>query len=84
MRAFGRGRMADPKHPRRFTDELKRQIVDPYNAGKLPKTGDSLPLAPPLACLVGAALTAAGAALMARRPDGSASEKSYEGEEEGE
>lgn len=52
-------------------------------AGKLPKTGDSLPLVP-LACLVGAALTAAGAALMAHRPDGSASEKSYESEEGGE
>lgn len=52
-------------------------------AGKLPKTGDSLPLVP-LACLVGAALTAAGAALMARRPDGSAPEKPHEGEEEGE
>lgn len=52
-------------------------------AGKLPKTGDSLPLVP-LACLVGAALTAAGAALMARRPDGPAPEKPHEGEEEGE
>ena len=51
-------------------------------AGKLPKTGDSLPLVP-LACLVGAALTAAGAALMARRPDGPAPEKPHEGEEEG-
>ena len=28
--------MADPKHPRHFTDEFKRQIVSPYNAGKLP------------------------------------------------
>lgn len=28
--------MADPKHPRRFTDEFKRQIVDLYNAGKPP------------------------------------------------
>lgn len=52
-------------------------------AGKLPKTGDSLPLVP-LACLVGAALTAAGAALMARRPDEPAPEKPHEGEEEGE
>ena len=52
-------------------------------AGKLPKTGDSLPLVP-LAFLVGAALTAAGAALMARRPDGPAPEKPYESEEEGE
>ena len=52
-------------------------------AGKLPKTGDSLPLVP-LACLVGAALMAAGAALMARRPDGPAPEKPHEGEEEGE
>ena len=26
--------MADPKHPRRFTDEFKRQIVEPINAGK--------------------------------------------------
>ena len=45
-------------------------------AGKLPKTGDSLPLVP-LACLV-------GAALMARRPDGPAPEKPHESEEEGE
>lgn len=52
-------------------------------AGKLPKTGDSLPLVP-LACLVGATLTAAGAALMARRPDGPAPEKPQEGEKEGE
>ena len=52
-------------------------------AGKLPKTGDSLPLVP-LACLVGAALTAAGAALMARRPDGPAPQEPHEGEEEGE
>lgn len=52
-------------------------------AGKLPKTGDSLPLAP-IVCLAGAALTAAGAALMARRPDGSAPEEPHEGEEEGE
>lgn len=33
---------------------------------------------------MGAALTAAGATLMARRPDGSAPEKLHEGEEEGE
>lgn len=26
--------MADPKHPRRFTEEFKRQIVDLYNNGK--------------------------------------------------
>ena len=26
--------MRDPKHPRRFTEELKRQIVDLYHAGK--------------------------------------------------
>lgn len=52
-------------------------------AGKLPKTGDSLPLVP-LACLVGAALTAVGGALMARRPDGPAPEKPHESEEEGE
>ena len=26
--------MRDPRHPRHFTDEFKRQIVDPYNAGK--------------------------------------------------
>ena len=26
--------MADPKHPRHFTDEFKRQIVKPINAGK--------------------------------------------------
>ena len=26
--------MADPKHPRRFTDEFKRQIVELVNAGK--------------------------------------------------
>ena len=26
--------MANPKHPRRFTDELKRQIIGLYNAGK--------------------------------------------------
>ena len=26
--------MADPKHPRHFTDEFKRLIVDLYNAGK--------------------------------------------------
>ena len=28
--------MADPKHPRHFTDESKRQIVSLYNAGKPP------------------------------------------------
>ena len=26
--------MADPKHPRQFTDEVKRQIVELVNAGK--------------------------------------------------
>ena len=26
--------MADPKRPRRFTEEFKRQIVDLYNNGK--------------------------------------------------
>ncbi len=26
--------MRDPRHPRHFTDEFKRQIVDLYNAGK--------------------------------------------------
>ena len=26
--------MRDPRHPRHFTDESKRQIVDLYNAGK--------------------------------------------------
>ena len=26
--------MRDPKHPRRFTEELKRQIVDLHHAGK--------------------------------------------------
>lgn len=26
--------MADPKHPRRFTEEFKRQIVELYNNGK--------------------------------------------------
>ena len=26
--------MTDPKHPRHFTDEFKRQIVEPINAGK--------------------------------------------------
>lgn len=26
--------MADPKHPRHFTDEFKRQITEPVNAGK--------------------------------------------------
>ena len=29
--------MRDPKHPRRFTEELKRQIVDLHHAGKPPK-----------------------------------------------
>ena len=28
--------MADPKHPRHFTDDFKRQIVSLYNAGKPP------------------------------------------------
>ena len=28
--------MADPKHPRHFTDELKRQIVSLCSAGKPP------------------------------------------------
>ena len=28
--------MADPKHPRHFTDDFKRQIVPPCNAGKPP------------------------------------------------
>lgn len=26
--------MADPKHPRHFSDDFKRQIVEPYNADK--------------------------------------------------
>lgn len=26
--------MRDPRHPRHFTDEFKRQIVDLHNAGK--------------------------------------------------
>lgn len=26
--------MRDPRHPRHFTDELKRQIVELYNVGK--------------------------------------------------
>lgn len=26
--------MSDPRHPRHFTDDFKRQIVDPYNADK--------------------------------------------------
>ena len=30
------GPMADPKHPRHFTDDFKRQIVSLYNAGKPP------------------------------------------------
>ena len=29
--------MADPKHPRHFTDEFKRQIVELYNSGKPPR-----------------------------------------------
>ena len=28
--------MADPQHPRHFTDESKRRIVSLYNAGKPP------------------------------------------------
>lgn len=28
--------MADPKHPRRFTDEFKRRIASLYSAGKPP------------------------------------------------
>ena len=28
--------MADPKHPRHFTDDFKRRIVSPCNAGKPP------------------------------------------------
>ena len=28
--------MADPRHPRKFSDEFKRQIVEMYNAGKPP------------------------------------------------
>ena len=28
--------MADPKHPRHFTDEFKRQIVSLHNAGEPP------------------------------------------------
>lgn len=30
--------MRDPRHPRHFTDDFKRQIVDLHNAGK-PKRG---------------------------------------------
>ena len=30
----GEPHMRDPRHPRHFTDEFKRQIVDLYNAGK--------------------------------------------------
>ena len=30
----GRAAHGGPRHPRHFTDEFKRQIVDPYNAGK--------------------------------------------------
>ena len=26
--------MADPEHPRHFSDDFKRQIVEPHNAGK--------------------------------------------------
>lgn len=26
--------MADPKHPRHFSDDFKRQIMEPINAGK--------------------------------------------------
>ena len=26
--------MADPNHPRKFTEEFRRQIVQPYLAGK--------------------------------------------------
>lgn len=26
--------MADPQHPRHFSEEFKRQIVELYNAGK--------------------------------------------------
>lgn len=26
--------MADPKHPQRFTEEFKHQIIGPCNAGK--------------------------------------------------
>lgn len=26
--------MRDPRHPRHFTDDFERQIVDLYNAGK--------------------------------------------------
>lgn len=28
--------MADPKHPRHFTEEFKRQVVELYNGGKPP------------------------------------------------
>ena len=28
--------MADPKHPRHFTDDFKRQVASLYNAGKPP------------------------------------------------
>ena len=51
--------------------------------GKLPQTGDSLPVIP-IACLAGAALTAVGAALMARRQDLPAGEDPADGEEGGE
>lgn len=26
--------MRDPRHPRHFTDDFERRIVNPYNAGK--------------------------------------------------
>lgn len=51
--------------------------------GKLPQTGDSLPVVP-IACLAGAALTAVGAAFMARRQDLPAGEDPADGEEGGE
>ena len=28
--------MADPKHPRRFTDDFRRQVASLYNAGEPP------------------------------------------------
>lgn len=34
VRETGGPYMRDPRHPRHFTDEFKRQIVDLYNAGK--------------------------------------------------
>lgn len=51
--------------------------------GKLPQTGDSLPVIP-IACLAGAALTAVGVAMMARRQDLPAGEDPGDGEEGGE